>query len=58
MNASTIAQDSFASGKLTADNSELKKIKQPDPVLQHLENLHPPFDQGELFRGGLSASIA
>ena len=43
MNASTIAQDSFASGKLTADNSELKKIKQPDPVLQHLENLHLPL---------------
>jgi hypothetical protein len=35
MNASTIAQDSFASGKLAADNSELKKTKQPDPVLQH-----------------------
>ena len=43
MNASTMAQKSFASGKLTADNSELKKIKQPDPVLQHLENLHLPL---------------
>ena len=43
MNASTIAKDSFASGKLAADNAELKKTDQPDPVLQHLENLHLPL---------------
>jgi len=43
MNASTITQDSFASGKLAADNSELKKTEPPDPVLQHLENLHLPL---------------
>ena len=43
MNASTIAQDSFASRKLAADNAELKKTDQPDPVLQHLENLHLPL---------------
>ena len=40
MNASTMAQKSFASRKLAADNSELKKTEPPDPVLQHLENLH------------------
>ena len=40
MNASTMAQKSFASRKLVADNAELKKTDQPDPVLQHLENLH------------------
>ena len=39
MNASTIAKDSFASGKLAADNAELKKTEPPDPVLQHLESL-------------------
>ena len=43
MNASTIAKDSFASGKLAADNAELKKTEQSDPVLQHLENLHLPL---------------
>ena len=43
MNASTISQKSFASGKLAADNAELKNTEQPDPVLQHLENLHLPL---------------
>ena len=43
MNASTMAQKSFASRKLAADNAELKKTEQPDPVLQHLENLHLPL---------------
>ena len=43
MNASKIAQDSFASRKLAVDNSELKKTEQPDPVLQHLENLNLPL---------------
>ena len=43
MNASTMAQKSFASRKLVADNAELKKTDQPDPVLQHLENLHLPL---------------
>ena len=43
MNASTISQKSFASGKLAADNAELKKTEPPDPVLQHLENLHLPL---------------
>lgn len=43
MNASTIAKDSFASGKLAADNAELKKTEQSNPVLQHLENLHLPL---------------
>ena len=43
MSASTIAQESFASRKLAIDSSELKKTEQPDPVLQHLENLHLPL---------------
>ena len=43
MNASMMAQKSFASRKLAADNAELKKTEQPDPVLQHLENLHLPL---------------
>ena len=43
MNASTMAQKSFVSRKLVADNAELKKTDQPDPVLQHLENLHLPL---------------
>ena len=43
MNASTMAQKSFASRKLAADNAELKKTEQPDPVLQHLENLQLPL---------------
>lgn len=43
MNASTMAQKSFALRKLAADNAELKKTDQPDPVLQHLENLHLPL---------------
>ena len=43
MNASTMAQKSFVSRKLVADNSELKKTDQPDPVLPHLENLHLPL---------------
>jgi hypothetical protein len=43
MNASKIAQDSFASRKLAVDSSELKKTEQPDPVLQHLENLNLPL---------------
>ena len=43
MNASTMAQKSFASRKLTADNAELKKTDQPDPVLQHLESLQLPL---------------
>ena len=43
MNASTMAQKSFASRKLVADNAELKKTDQPDPVLQHLENLQLPL---------------
>ena len=43
MNASKIAQDSFASRKLEVDSSELKKTEQPDPVLQHLENLNLPL---------------
>ena len=43
MNSSKIAQDSFASRKLAVDSSELKKTEQPDPVLQHLENLNLPL---------------
>lgn len=43
MNTSTIAQESFASRKLAVNSSELKKTEQPDPVLQHLENLHLPL---------------
>jgi hypothetical protein len=43
MNASTIAQKSFASRKLAHDGSETEKTEQPDPVLQHLENLHIPL---------------
>ena len=43
MNASKMAQKSFASRKLAADNAKLKKTEQPDPVLQHLENLHLPL---------------
>ena len=43
MNASTIAQKSFASRKLAHDGSETEKTEQPDPVLQHLENLHLPL---------------
>ena len=43
MNASTMAQKSFASKKLAADNAELKKTEQPNPVLQHLESLQLPL---------------
>ena len=43
MNASTIAQKSFASRKLAEDSSNLKKTEQHDPVLQHLEKLHLPL---------------
>ena len=40
MNASKITTRSFASSKLAQESSEIKKTEQPDPVLQHLENLH------------------
>ena len=43
MNESTIGPKSFATRTLAEDSSKLKKIEQPDPVLQHLENLHLPL---------------
>lgn len=43
MNASKITKRSFASSKLAQESSEVKMTEQPDPVLQHLENLHIPL---------------
>ena len=43
MNASKITKKSFASSKFAPVRSEMKKTEQPDPVLQHLENLHIPL---------------
>ncbi len=43
MNVSKITKKSFASSKFAPVLSEMKKTEQPDPVLQHLENLHMPL---------------
>lgn len=42
MNASKITKKSFASGEFAPVSFEVEKTK-PDPVLQHLENLHLPL---------------
>lgn len=43
MNASKIAHESLTPKNLAMASSELKKLEQPDAVLQHLENSHLPL---------------